>query len=268
MYKRVEPDKALRFLLDCYWFIEDDDPTPRIQKIVPDGYPEIILHYGDTYQINICGRWKSQPLHLFAGQIRKHFHLKNTGRSRILGVKLRPTAPTRLFGTDMSDVVDSVVDLRTIAGNRLDGVVQRVRGHASLEELTIALNDFWFGQISYLEPENKTVEIALESILSSHGTMKVSELAGQVGVSERQLQRLFARYVGLSPKRFARIVRLGRIFDLVQNGNPTWSELALDSGHFDQAHFIRNFQEFTGEDPSTYGFQEENIANFFLHRPQ
>jgi len=267
MFERVQPTEALCSVIDCYWFVEDNDPTPRIQKIIPDGYPEIILHYGAQYRINITGRWETQALHLFAGQIRNHFHVENTGPSRIVGIKLRPTAPTRLFGTDMRGTVDAVVELTIVAGDRLDELVQRAGKLSGIEELTLALDDFWTEQIFRLEPGDEVVETALETILSSHGTVRVSNLALPSGVGERQLERLFARHVGLSPKRFARIVRFVRIFDLAQKGNLTWSELALESGHYDQAHFIRNFQEFTGEDPSMYGFGEQNLANFFLNRP-
>ncbi|MEM1408493.1 MAG: helix-turn-helix domain-containing protein [Bacteroidota bacterium] len=43
-------------------------------------------------------------------------------------------------------------------------------------------------------------------------------------------------------------------------------QIALDSGFFDQSHFIKDFKEFTGEDPSKYLFEEKNMANFFLKK--
>lgn len=262
MYVRREPDEALRSIVDCYWFVDDDDPTPRRQKIVPDGFPEIILHLGDPYRIRLSGRWETQAMSLIAGQILNHFYLQNTGVSRMVGLKLRPTAPSRLFRLDMSRFTDSVVDLDQVRPcPNLRGAALRA---TSQEETVRILNRILLEALEHAVPANDHVETAVGMIFASWGTARVAELAEATVVSERHMERLFKKHVGISPKRLARIVRLGRIFDLVRQGNHTWSQLAFETGHYDQAHFIRNFQSFTGEDPSRYGFNDQNLANFFL----
>jgi len=80
------------------------------------------------------------------------------------------------------------------------------------------------------------------------------------------LENLFKKWVGLSPKLFARIIRFSYIFQLVQDNNQSWSSLAYEAAYYDQSHFIRNFKSFTGENPADYSFDEENMANFFLKR--
>ena len=71
-----------------------DDGAIREEKIIPDGYPEMIFHYKDPYFIDIEGQWQKQDRYLLAGQIRNHFFLKNSGRSGIFAIKLQPTALT------------------------------------------------------------------------------------------------------------------------------------------------------------------------------
>mgnify|MGYP001801732866 CR=1 FL=1 len=92
----------------------------------------------------------------------------------------------------------------------------------------------------------------------------MASLCDQVASSQRKLERQFKSHVGLSPKFYARIIRLGHIFELMQQGDQSWSDLVYHSGFYDQSHFIKNFKEFTGEDPSSYGFEAENMANFHL----
>ena len=94
----------------------------------------------------------------------------------------------------------------------------------------------------------------------------VAVMATAAGVSERQLERLFKKYIGLSPKYYARIIRFNYIFKLIHLKNTSWAEVVYQSGFYDQSHFIRNFKAFTGEDPSSYYFEEKNMANFFLNK--
>ena len=77
IYLRRDPSPALKSLVVCYWIVDSEGDNELIpQKIIPDGYPEIILHYGDPYRINISGSWETQTRYLVAGQIRNHFFWK------------------------------------------------------------------------------------------------------------------------------------------------------------------------------------------------
>jgi hypothetical protein len=42
-FNRIEPPAELKHLVECYWIAKSSDTTPRLQKIIPDGFPEIIL---------------------------------------------------------------------------------------------------------------------------------------------------------------------------------------------------------------------------------
>ena len=78
--------------------------------------------------------------------------------------------------------------------------------------------------------------------------------------------KFFKKIIGITPKFFSRIVRLKYIFESMKAEKTSWVRLALQTGFFDQSHFIKNFKEFTGEEPSGYGFDEKSLANFFLIR--
>jgi AraC-like DNA-binding protein len=94
----------------------------------------------------------------------------------------------------------------------------------------------------------------------------MTELSEAAGVGERQLENLFKKFVGLSPKFFARIIRFNYIFRLAESHGDNWTRLAYEAAYYDQSHFIRNFKKFTGESPAAYAFDEENMANFFLKK--
>jgi AraC-like DNA-binding protein len=73
------------------------------------------------------------------------------------------------------------------------------------------------------------------------------------GYSHRGFTALFRRDVGLTPKRYCRVLRFQRVLDRVA-ADPTasWVRLALDAGYSDQPHFNREFREFAGITPGAY----------------
>ena len=263
LYKRIDPTPELKDLINCYWIIENPDKTIIQQKIIPDGFIEIIFHYGEPYKLNLSGNWEIQSKSLFAGQITKHFFLQNTCKSGMLGIKLNPTAMYHLFNLSMDDYTNKVVDLKQAVGDKMDSFIESVFQIKDHDELIKETNQFFLDNLKYKE---SPVDRAVNYILEKHGMVTVSEMCEVSGVGERQLQILFKKQIGLSPKLFARIKRFSYIFQLVENNNQSWSNLAYDAAYYDQSHFIRNFKDFTGENPASYAFDEKNIANFFLKK--
>jgi AraC-like DNA-binding protein len=88
---------------------------------------------------------------------------------------------------------------------------------------------------------------------TSHRAVPVGALADAAGVSGNHLATQFKSHVGVTPKRVARIYRFARLILSVDALRPVdWSELALTAGYFDQAHFSREFKDFTGHTPTEY----------------
>jgi len=265
-FKRFDPAEELKNIIECYWIIEDDDVAPQQQKIIPDGFNEIIFHYRSPYRIKLGGDWEEQSLSLLAGQIKQHFFLENTGASGIVGIKVKPTALTHLFGLSMYQFTDRVVDISSVPALESLSIREQLRDTDDHDERVAKLNDHFKKLLSEKKYIKSAADHAVDLIFANHGMIPVSTITKSVGIGERQLENLFKKYVGLSPKFFMRIIRFNYIFKLVQDNNQSWSGLAYEASFFDQSHFIRNFRDFTGENPSDYAFDEKNIANFFLQK--
>jgi AraC-like DNA-binding protein len=263
-FTRLEPPQELNTIVEYYWIAEGNDPTPVQQKIIPDGFPEIIFHFGDPYKVNLTCMWEVQEKSLLAGQITKFFYLENTGKSHMLGIKLKPAAIHRLFGVEMNTLNDQVVDLHSALNGKLDPLEEYIRASSSNHERIESINKY-LGQLT-VKSADLVVENALTEIFNTHGMVTVSELCELTATRERQLQRLFKKEIGLSPKFYSRIIRFNYIFHLAQEKKLRWSEVGLEAGFYDQPHFIKNFKSFTGEDPTGYFFDEPNLANFFLKK--
>lgn len=266
VYDHFVPDAPLSNIIKSIWWIDsEEDCAIETQKIVPDGFPEFIVHFGDAFEINISGTWRPQERYLLAGQIRQHFHLRNTGVSKMLGIKFQPAAVHALFDIDMSQIIDEVIAIDKSHKTLLE-LANSLARQTTFEGCLRQIED-WFNQ--FVELNNyrpNSIEIAANQLINTKGNVKLNQLCEEIGVSERTLERQFKKAIGLSPKFYSRILRFTYIFDQIREGKEPWLDITFDSGYYDQAHFIKNFKEFTGESPSAYGFEEKNMANFFLFK--
>jgi AraC-like DNA-binding protein len=263
-FTRLIPHPDLDKLIECYWMMKSEDTVPKVEKIIPDGFTEIIFNYGSVFKAKLNGAWQTQKPNLLAGQIRKYFYLENTGDTGSFAIKLKPAALTQLFGLNMEEYLDRIVGLDNFTNPQLAYLSDEFLPFEN-ENILKARLDSYFLMLSRYAAENP-LERELDLIFSSNGTASIRALCEIGGLGERKLQRLFKKYVGLSPKYYSRIIRFNYIFSLIKDGKTSWAELVYKSGYYDQSHFIRNFKNFTGVDPSEYFFQQNNMANFFLYK--
>lgn len=262
-FKKIDPHPALTDHIVYYWLMRDDNMVPKVDKIIPDGFTELIFHFGDAYRIGINGSWSLQEPDLLAGQISRHFYLENTGRTNMVAIKLKPAALTLLFGLDMTDYTNRVVGIQHIEHPGLQQLRNLIQEAEDEHVLKTVLDNYFMLRC---KAEHHLVTAVTAYIIAQNGLLKVKEMTAFTDISERQLERLFKRYVGLSPKYYARIIRFSYIFELIGAGKSNWMEIVYHSGYYDQSHFIRDFKAFTGEDPSAYFFEAQNMANFFLRK--
>jgi len=83
-------------------------------------------------------------------------------------------------------------------------------------------------------------------------------------MSKRQLERLFASEVGISPKRFARTIRFQYILAMKERDESRpLADLAYGAGYADQAHFSRDFRQLTGRTPAEYFRSEVARSEYY-----
>lgn len=77
-------------------------------------------------------------------------------------------------------------------------------------------------------------------------------LAARAGVGPRQLDRLFRRVTGASPMAFVTQVRVRLARERLADPTRTITDVALEAGFYDAAHFTRTFRAVTGATPAAY----------------
>ncbi len=99
--------------------------------------------------------------------------------------------------------------------------------------------------------KDKLVIEAVQLIYQSKGTIRVNELAKKLFISQSPLEKRFRKLVGTSPKKFSSIVRFNSVLDNLNN-TKSLTDICYENNFFDQAHFIKNFKQFTGDTPENF----------------
>lgn len=109
---------------------------------------------------------------------------------------------------------------------------------------------FLIGRMHHRETD-KLVATAIALIYQRKGDIRIRELMDRLNISQSPLEKRFRQVVGASPKKFASIVRFKHT---LANYNPADSltTLGYEAGFYDQAHFVKEFRNFTGESPQQF----------------
>jgi len=180
------------------------------------------------------------------------------GRFRDFVVSFTPTGFHRLFGIPMSHLTDQVVEASLLLGPGVRQLHDRLESATGFEEMVRVTENFLRGWLPRARPFHP-VQAAASQVLARHGGITIDDLARQVELSGRQLERKFVEEVGIPPKLYCRISRLNHAL-LLKEAKPlrTWTDLTYLAGYFDQNHMVKDFKALAGTTPSEFFWLIEN----------
>jgi len=127
------------------------------------------------------------------------------------------------------------------------------------EKLAIASSDkqriktieqFFLSQLKDIQTDKLIVE-AVKLIYQSKGSIRIKSLIEKLHISQSPFEKRFRKVVGTTPKKFSSIVRFNTVLDNL-NRTKSLSEICYEHNFFDQAHFIKDFKQFTGDTPENF----------------
>ena len=261
---RHSPSAALAPFVEYYWIPRWDlrGEPPYAQTILP--HPNVHL----VFEASGAGIF---------GVDRKLFTRSLSGLGLAFGVRFLAGCFRPFWQAPISQLTDRVVPAARLFGPQAERTRQAIMGGTASATLgtlrtlgTLVLNsgdsedeaDAWM--IGYAEallcsvrPERdrlaEQVADMVSRITADPGLRRVDQLAAASGMTARSLQRLFADYVGVSPKWVMRRARLHEAAERADSGEPVdWALLASDLGYADQAHLTRDFTATLGISPTRY----------------
>lgn len=245
-YREFPPPASLGWLVRCFWTLSAPAGSREAEPALPDGSPELIVNLGDPFAASRGRGIEPQPSLMLVGQITRPFAVAATGRVSLVAARLQSFGGVVLL-KPMQAITDGWIDLSGSAGGaRLANVLEARDPDVALPLLIKSLEDL----AREVRPPDHRVRHAVERIDASAGMVEVSILAREAATSVRNLQRLFAAEVGVTPKTLCRMRRFQRVFAAWRDDPGSWASVAAECGYFDQAHLVRDFTELAGAAPA------------------
>jgi len=298
-YEQFSPAGELHRWVECYWRLTGEAGlAPQPQRILPDGYVEIILHLGDPFlRVDDGAPVVRQARTLFAGQMIRPVRVIATGRTCVWGIRLHPWAAAAVAGVPASELTDRIEDAEAVCprlvkaltnaladasemsempktsemqGERGDRTDQRDRSDQSEqrddEQCVRALDLILMRHLTTNAPPIDPLVIAAGRLLLRE-PRPIADVARRMGVSPRHLTRTFRHAVGLTPKMFARISRFQRVAAVLDDdgAGEVLASVALACGYYDQSHLVRDVRAFAGGTPvALRDALDGELAEYFL----
>ncbi|MER6300934.1 helix-turn-helix domain-containing protein [Kitasatospora sp. NPDC001539] len=256
--QRLAPEPAVARFVECYWLVRWDlsGRPPYEQKVL--AHPNVHLVF-------------EAPRPRVYGVDRALFVRRLEGVGHALGAKFRPGAFRSFAGHPVSALADRSVPAATYFGAEVDRLNARILGEPGAEpaaepaagratatepvadSYAALVDEFLRPRLPAPDPAAEEAAAVVERITASPGLCRVDELARELGVTVRSLQRLFSEYVGAPPKWVLRRARLHEAAErAARAGGLDLAALAVELGYADQAHLTRDFTAAVGVPPAHY----------------
>jgi AraC-like DNA-binding protein len=174
------------------------------------------------------------------------------------GVMLQPAGGHLLTGRPMAELTGRHVDLGEVLDDA-DDVVGRIRAAMApdprdpdRQRVAAAVLEDRLTSLLPLGPEAELVNDVVALAEGKPDLVRVAELADAFGLTERGLQRLTARWLGLTPKWLIQRRRLQEAAERLRSEGVALAGLAADLGYADQAHFNHDWRRVTGMTPGEF----------------
>jgi AraC-like DNA-binding protein len=249
-HQEYEPPEALRDTIKCFWYNSRD--VGELQsgfEVMPDGYAEIIFHFGSGCSISHKGVLQSLPSPFMMGLLNQPVLFYTKNRLEIIGIRCFPWTVFDLLGLPSGK--DSVrIFEHPVA--RLQPALNKLIRTDKIDEALAQVKQYFLNARSQVAMDSMLFKAGI-AMREANGAMPVSQVAAAAHATVRTLERKFKESSGHTVKDVSGLIRFE------QARNHLWlypdsnlAALAHELGYADQAHLSREFKRYSGTTPAAF----------------
>ena len=262
-YQTFQPHTDLKSLISCYWTLEvPAESGAQRQRIIPDGCIEMAFILGDDIKRYITeDEYILQPRAMVLGQTIKPFYIEPTGHVNTFAIRFYPYGFANFVTMPIKNLANKETPIAVLFGEKTakeleQKVVQATNSNKRIE----IIEKFLLDKLNDKTTIDNIVKQTIDALLSTNGTASITTILKADLSKRRQLERNFIKQIGVSPKQLGKVIRLQTALKMLLNKKTeNLTNIAYESKYFDQAHFIKDFKEFTGINPKEF-LGNENMA--------
>jgi len=243
------PTELLRPFIKAYRIIESHDEL--INRVVPNTSFAIAFRLKGQISYISGTHETTLPTTTFSG-LRKSVRLINYApKTAALIVLFKETGVPAFFKQPLHELFEESVSLDNFFSQSAIAVLEERLAETDSNKTRVAIIDqFFYSKMIYNKPD-RFVSEAIAKIYSNDGMIKISELAESLFISQDAFEKRFRKVTGATPKQFSSIVKMKAIIQQ-KSVRPSFLDIALENGYYDQSHFNKDFKLFTGQTPTNF----------------
>ena len=230
IYQELEPAEDLREFVHSFWTHQNLSDHAAKMTIVPDSFFKIIFYVRNERILNyfMTGLWTTQK------------EITIPAHTTVYGCRFKILAPEFLLKTEMATLLDQVKQLDTAYLN------VNTYDFSSLKSVVIRWQTELRKIKSVKKIEGNKLRLSHLIYATKNKPLTAAEVSGQIYWTNRQISRYLNRYLGVSLRKYLNIQKIYASYIQIREGR-----FYPEHSYFDQAHFIKQVKQHTGETPTT-----------------
>ncbi len=223
-----------------------------LQSVVPNGCIELIIHLTDAHCMLTNGNemWSNSPQFTFLGLFNRTYEVRFQRQVKVFGIRFYPDGFQDVFGIPTSSFLGTYLDAQELLGSSFSYFCERIKEEDSVDGKLELVNHYLEKKLAINYKPYNYARQAMSLIRNQQASNL--ELAKELPVSYRHLQREFKRQYGIKIMDYLRLIRMNAIHNYMQSQDSTLTQVSTDLDFSDQSHFIREFKFFVGQPPRKF----------------
>jgi AraC-like DNA-binding protein len=251
------PTVPLATYVEAIWFTSRDALPHTRERGLPTGRVDIVIPLLQDSIVRFDDVDSSDARH-FRGAVvsgaQDRFVVRGMGgASSVIGVHFKPGGAAIFFGGALRQFANQTLLLEDVWGVAARDLRQRLQAALQASQKIRILEGELLSRLSGARSVDRMVTWALHVLEVNPSAARITAVQRASGCSPQQFIRRFAGTVGITPKRYARVLRFNTLLPrLARVGPRDWANVAAEAGYFDQSHLIHEFRQLAGMTPASY----------------
>ena len=250
-------NKSLAPWIKFIWHFQAE-ATDIHYKLLPTDCIDVLLSLSGSIVYEIKNNDIFAPPFHINGLRSTHSYIRQTGNVCLFGISFYPFGLYPFVNRSLAGIHDRVVALQELSPTLVLNLKNAISNGTTTENVIANIERALCLGLRVTKNYTHKAEL-IRDFLELSGNVTVQSFCLEHDISTKTFQRNVLRYTGYMPKSLRSIKRFQKAGNQLIHQNPSQlANVAYDNDFADQAHFIREFQKFSGKAPRT--FQQEKIT--------
>jgi AraC-like DNA-binding protein len=207
-----------------------------------------------------------QPRSMVLGQTIAPFYIEPTGYVNTFAIRFYPYGFANFVTIPIENLANKETPLKELFGEQAAETLEKgIILAENVEQRIQIVEGFLLEKLNEEKTIDKIVKSTIDALMTSKGSESISNITNKDKSTRRKLERKFKKQIGISPKQLGKVIRLQTALKLLLNQNKDkLTTIAYQCEYYDQAHFTKDFKEFTGISPKDFlGNENMTLSSVF-----